>query len=98
MDTTTAQVTADLQAIFLGKKDIQDDQIVGRQFCEILSFLPIIGDIDAVSFMSQICCQRAAQSVVVFYYKNAHGKPSFPFAHRTSPAPTPPTSLPHSSC
>jgi hypothetical protein len=46
MDTTTAQVTADLQTIFLGEKDIQDDQVVGRQFCKVLSLLPIIGGID----------------------------------------------------
>src|SRR5215467_14829854 len=77
MDTTTAQVTADLQAIFLGQKDIQDDQVIGGQFGEILSLLPIIGGIDAIAFMGQISCQRTTQPMVVFYDKDAHGKASF---------------------
>src|SRR6266480_1520984 len=76
MVTTTAQVKADLQPIFLRQQDIQDDQVVGRQFCEILSFLPIIGDIDTVPFMGQIHLERRAEAMVVFYHKQTHEKSS----------------------
>src|SRR5207249_6528563 len=72
MDATTAQVTADLQAIFLRQKDVQNNQIIGRQLGEILSLLPIIGGIDAIALMGQIGCQRATEPMVVFYHKNAH--------------------------
>src|SRR5947209_1855175 len=76
MDATTTQVTADLQAIFPGQKDVQNNQIIGRQLGEVLSLLPIIGGIDAIALMGQIRCQRAAQPMVVFYHKNAHKQTS----------------------
>src|SRR5579859_2901190 len=72
MNATTAQFTTDLQAVFLWQQNIQNDQVIGRQFSEILPLLPIIGSIDAIPFVGQVHLQRLAETMVIFYHQNTH--------------------------
>jgi hypothetical protein len=51
MNTAAAQVTTDLQSIFLGQKNVQDNQVIRGYLSEVLSLLPIVGAIDTIAFM-----------------------------------------------
>src|SRR5207248_5458440 len=76
MNPAPAQVTTDLQPIFLGQQNIQDNQVISGQFCEILSLLPIVGAIDAIAFMGEARCQGTIETMVIFYHQNTHDKAS----------------------
>src|SRR5437764_9469451 len=76
MDTTAAQFAADFQTILLWQKNIQNDQIIRRQFGYILSLLPIISSIDAIALMCQIHLERTVEAVVIFNDKDTHSESS----------------------
>lgn len=54
MDAAATQITTYLQAIFFKQQNIKNNKIIGSQFREILPFSPIIGCIDAISFIGLI--------------------------------------------
>ena len=77
MDTTATQLTTDFQTVLLRQKNIQNNQIIRRQFGYVLSLLPIICRIDAIAFVCQIHLQRTIEAVVIFDYKDTHRVNSF---------------------
>jgi hypothetical protein len=50
------------------------NDIIGREFGQILPLLSVIGRIDAVAFVRQVHFQRVAQVMIIFNYQNAHGE------------------------
>src|SRR5437660_3944830 len=82
MNPAPAQVTTDLQPIFLRQQNIQDNQIIGGHLSEILSLLPIVGAIDAIAFMGKARCQGTIETMVIFYHQNTHAKDSLYRAHQ----------------
>src|SRR5437588_6618476 len=76
MNPAQTQVTTDLQPIFFGQQYVQDNQVIGSHFSKVLSLLPIVGAIDAIAFMGEARCQRAIETMIIFYHQNAHCKAS----------------------
>ena len=56
MNTAAAQVTTDLQPIFLGQENVQDNQVIRGYLSEVLSLLSLVGAINAIAFMGEAGC------------------------------------------
>lgn len=63
----TADVGTDLQAAFLWKHDVQDDQIERQLRGFLGSFVPITRKVDAVSMALQAITEGHAQGFLIFH-------------------------------
>src|SRR5947208_5761829 len=91
LNSAPEQLTTKIEPVFLLRLNTQDHQVIGGHLSEILSLLPIVGDIDAIAFMGKARCQGTIEAMVIFYHQNTHGKASSYRAHQACTSSTVPT-------
>ena len=74
-DLAPPQLGGDFEAVYLGKHDVEDDDVVGSLRCVSESGRPVCYGIDVVVVLFQDLAQGRAQGEVIFDDKQLHGDP-----------------------